>query len=183
MAKRKDIYERLVETYNTSLDDWRAMLYENMDLLMRNNPLLRNEYQVYTKEDILSVAFMLADKILTREDTDEKKKILRLRYLFHKWNWDLQNNINRIHKDWYILEEKAEDESYSYEFEKDEYLDYFLLKNHVITPIEYRIIQYIQEWRWKYEIARMMKTTYYNVKQSVEFIQKKVDSFIKLNNL
>ena len=60
------------------------MLYENMSKLMRRNPLLKVKNYTYTKEDILSEAFMLADEMILDNKVPYNKKITRLRYLFNR---------------------------------------------------------------------------------------------------
>jgi hypothetical protein len=55
-----------------------------MKLLMRKNPLLRHKNYTFTKDDILSESFMIADEILLREDIPDEKKISKLWYLFNR---------------------------------------------------------------------------------------------------
>ena len=80
----KNIYERVLSEYSKDIDNGRIFLYDNMSLLMRKNPLLRIKNNTYTKEDILSEAFLLADDIILREDLSNEKKISKLWYLFNR---------------------------------------------------------------------------------------------------
>ena len=80
----KNIYERVLSEYSKDIDNGRIFLYDNMPLLMRKNPLLRIKNNTYTKEDILSEAFLLADDIILREDLSNEKKISKLWYLFNR---------------------------------------------------------------------------------------------------
>ena len=96
MSKSKpNIYETILDTYTKDLDQWRIMLYENMSKLMRRNPLLKVKNYTYTKEDILSEAFMLADEMILDNKVPYNKKITRLWYLFNRWWWALYNKINQ----------------------------------------------------------------------------------------
>ena len=80
----KNIYERVLSEYSKDIDNGRIFLYDNMSLLMRKNPLLRIKNNTYTKEDILSEAFLLADDIILRDDLKDEKKISKLWYLFNR---------------------------------------------------------------------------------------------------
>ena len=57
-------------------------------------------------------------------------------------------------------------------------LQYVLVVNNIISPLEAKVLQYVWEWRGKYEIARLMKTTYYNVRDIVDTIWLKVKKFL-----
>lgn len=65
----------------------------------------------------------------------------------------------------------------------DDMLEYILVKNNIISPLEAQILKWIQEGRWKYEIARLMKTTYYNTREIIETMSKKIETFYKENNI
>lgn len=65
----------------------------------------------------------------------------------------------------------------------DEMLEYVLLSNKVITPLESQVLKYLQEWRWKYEIARLMKTSYHNLKNIVDIMTLKIEKFYKENDI
>ena len=55
-----------------------------MSKLMRRNPLLKVKNYTYTKEDILSEAFMIADEMILDKKIPYNKKVTRLRYLFNR---------------------------------------------------------------------------------------------------
>jgi hypothetical protein len=61
-------------------------------------------------------------------------------------------------------------------------LQYVLVVNNIISPLEAKVLQYIGEWRGKYEIARLMKTTYYNVRDIVDAIWAKIKRFLEEND-
>ena len=178
----KNIYERVLSEYSKDIDDGRVFLYNNMPLLMRKNPLLRIKNNTYTKDDILSEAFLLADNIILREDLKDDKKISKLWYLFNRgWGY-LYNKINQYGLESYTIDDIRDSEHRSYDMDID-ILDYVLVANNIITPLESQILQYLWQWRWKYEIARLMKTSYYNIKSIVETIALKIRRFIKENDL
>lgn len=178
----KNIYEKVLDLYEKDLDKWRAFLYENMKLLMRKNPLLRHKNNTYTKDDILSECFLLADEIILRKDVAYQKKISRLWYLFNRWGWALYNKINQYWAECYTIDDIWESEKWSYNMDID-MLQYILVKNKVLSPLENKVLQYISEGKWKYEIARLMKTTYYNIRDIVDLISIKIKDFIKENDL
>lgn len=80
----KNIYEKVLDLYKKDIEQGRIFLYENMELLMRKNPLLRHKNYTYTKDDILSESFLIADNIILREDIANEKKISKLWYLFNR---------------------------------------------------------------------------------------------------
>lgn len=80
----KNIYEKILDLYEENMDNGRAFLYENMELLMRKNPLLRHKNYTFTKDDILSESFLIADNIILRKDVTDEKKISKLWYLFNR---------------------------------------------------------------------------------------------------
>lgn len=178
----KNIYERVLSEYSKDIDNGRIFLYDNMSLLMRKNPLLRIKNNTYTKEDILSEAFLLADDIILREDLSNEKKISKLWYLFNRWGGCLYNKINQYGLESYTVDDIRDSEHRSYDMDVD-ILDYVLVTNNIITPLESQILQYLGQGRGKYEIARIMKTSYYNIKSIVETIAKKIKRFIKENDL
>lgn len=178
----QNIYETIMDKYSRDLDEWRVFMYENMGLLMRKNPLLKRNYLTYTSEDILSEAFMIADEIILRDDIPEGKKISKLRYLFNRWGWFLYGKLTQYNPEIYNTDDLKEWESIE-TYMDDEILDWILVSNNVITPLEEKVLSYIRQGRWKYEIARLMKTTYYNVKSIVENLSAKIERFIKENDL
>lgn len=178
----KNIYEKVLDLYERDIEQWRIFLYENMELLMRKNPLLRHKNYTYTKDDILSESFLIADNIILREDVANEKKISKLWYLFNRWGWVLYNKLNQYWLESYTIDDIRDSEHRSYDMDID-MLQYVLVANNVITPLEAKVLQHLWEGRGKYEIARLMKTTYYNVRDIVDAIATKVKRFIEQNDL
>lgn len=179
---RKNIYEKVLALYSEGLDKGREFLYSNMELLMRKNPLIRHKNYTYTKDDILSEAFLSADDIILRKNTSDEKKISRLWYLFNRGWGILYNKINQYNSETYCIDDISDNEWWSY-YMDDEMLEYVLLSNKVITPLESQVLKYLQEWRWKYEIARLMKTSYHNLKNIVDTMTLKIEKFYKENDI
>lgn len=178
---KPNIYEKILDLYKTNLDEWRIFLYENMGLLMRKNPLLKHNFVTYTSDDIKSEAFMIADNILLREDIPDFKKISKLWYLFNKWGGALYDKISQYNAETYNVDDIKEEigiENYL----GDDILDWILVSNNIITPLEEKVLSYLRQGRWKYEIARLMKTTYYNVKSIIDTLALKVQRFLDENN-
>lgn len=178
---KPNIYEKILDLYKTSLDEWRIFLYENMGLLMRKNPLLKHNFVTYTSDDIKSEAFMIADNILLREDIPDFKKISKLWYLFNKWGGALYDKISQYNAESYNVDDIKEEigiENYL----GDDILDWILVSNNIITPLEEKVLSYLRQGRWKYEIARLMKTTYYNVKSIIDTLALKVQRFLDENS-
>jgi len=182
MEKKKNIYEVVIKKYKEDTQIWRIFLYENMPMLMRKNPLIRCKNYTYDKDDVYSEAFLLADTIILRKDLPEEKKISKLWYLFNRWGGYLYNKINQYWLESYTIDDIRDSEHRSYDMDID-ILDYVLVANNIITPLESQILQYLGQGRWKYEIARIMKTSYYNVKSIVETIALKIRRFITENDL
>lgn len=178
----KNIYEKVLGLYKKDIEQWRIFLYENMSLLMRKNPLLRHKNYTYTKDDILSEAFLIWDNILLREDISDEKKISKLWYLFNRWGWYLYNKLNQYGNESYTIDDIRDSEHWSYDMDID-MLQYVMVANNIITPLEAKVLQYLWEGRGKYEIARLMKTTYYNVRDIVDNIAIKIKRFIEENDL
>lgn len=179
---QENLYEKVLNLYKTDLDSGRICLYENMSLLMRRNPLLRHKNYTFTKDDILSESFMIADDILLRKDISDEKKISKLWYLFNRWGWALYNKLNQYGLESYTIDDIRDSENRSYNMDVD-MLQYVLVANNIITPLEAKMLQYLGDWRGKYEIARLMKTTYYNVRDIVDTIALKINRFLKENDL
>lgn len=178
---KPNIYEKILDLYKTNLDEWRIFLYENMGLLMRKNPLLKHNFVTYTSDDIKSEAFMIADNILLREDIPDFKKISKLWYLFNKWGGALYDKISQYNAETYNVDDIKEEigiENYL----GDDILDWILVSNNIITPLEEKVLSYLRQGRWKYEIARLMKTTYYNVKSIIDTLALKVQRFLDENS-
>lgn len=178
---KPNIYEKILDLYKTNLDEWRIFLYENMGLLMRKNPLLKHNFVTYTSDDIKSEAFMIADNILLREDIPDFKKISKLWYLFNKWGGALYDKISQYNAESYNVDDIKEEigiESYL----GDDILDWILVSNNIITPLEEKVLSYLRQGRWKYEIARLMKTTYYNIKSIIDTLALKVQRFLDENS-
>lgn len=177
----KDIYEKILDIYSKDIDEGRTFMYENMPKLMRRNPILRIKNNAYTIDDIYSEAFLFGDKIVTNKNIDDKKKISRLWFLFNKWWWSLYNKLNQYYAEQYNIANLEDDPLWSYDL-KNDMLEWVLVTNNIITPLEEKILQYLQQWRGKYEIARMMKTTYYNVKTIIETMALKIERFLDETN-
>ena len=182
MSKSKpNIYETILDTYTKDLDQWRIMLYENMSKLMRRNPLLKVKNYTYTKEDILSEAFMLADEMILDNKVPYNTKITRLRYLFNRWWWALYNKINQYWAELYNIDNLKEKDIA--EYMEDDILNWILVTNNIITPMEEKVLTYLQEGRGKYEIARLMNASYYNIKWIVDTLALKINRFILENDI
>ena len=65
----------------------------------------------------------------------------------------------------------------------DEILSWILVRNNIITPLEEKVLTYLKEGRGKYEIARLMKTTYYNVKGIIDTLTVKIERFLEENDI
>lgn len=178
---KENLYEKVLDLYKENLDEWRIFLYNNMSLLMRKNPLLRHKNYTFTKDDILSESFMIADEILLRKDIPDEKKISKLWYLFNRWGWALYNKLNQYGLESYTIDDIRDSEHRSYDMDVD-MLQYVLVVNNIISPLEATVLQYLSENRGKYEIARLMKTTYYNVRDIVDTIALKIKRFISEQN-
>ena len=179
---KPNIYEKILGLYKDNLDEWRIFMYENMGLLMRKNPLLKHNYVTYTPDDVKSEAFMIADAILLRDDIPDFKKISKLRYLFNKWGGVLYDKIAQYNAETYNVDDIKEEigiEAYL----GDEILDWILVSNNIITPLEEKVLTYLKQGRGKYEIARLMKTTYYNVKAIIDTLALKIDRFLTENDI
>ena len=179
---QENIYEKVLNLYKKDIEQWRIFLYESMSLLMRKNPLLRHKNYTFTKDDILSEAFLIWDEILLREDIPDEKKISKLWYLFNRWGWALYNKLNQYGAESYTIDDIRDSEHWSYDMDID-MLQYVLVVNNIISPLEAKVLQYLSENRGKYEIARLMKTTYYNVRDIVDAIALKIKKFIEENDL
>lgn len=178
---RKNVYEKILEMYKQDIDKGREFLYENMATLMRRNPLMKHRNYTYTPEDIQSEAFLIAENII-QKNIPEAKKISKLWFLFNKWWWVLYNTINQYSSESYVIDDIWDDESWWY-YMDDDMLEYVLVKNNIISPLEAQILRWMQEGRGKYEIARLMKTTYYNTREMIETLTKKIETFYKENNI
>ena len=149
---------------------------------MRKNPLMKIKNYTYTKDDIHSEAFMLADAIILRKDIDDKKKISKLWYLFNRWGGQLYNVINQYNQESYTLDDLKDGEKLV-ENVVDDVLTWILINNDILSPLEASVLEYKKQWRGNYEIARLMKTTYYNVRDIVEGIAVKVKKFLDENDV
>jgi len=176
------IYEKILELYQKDKQEGRIFLFENLPKLMRKNPLMRIKNNTYTKDDIISEVMLLADEILLRKDIPDEKKISKLWYLFNRWGWALYNKLNQYGAESYTIDDIRDSDSRSYDMDVD-MLQYVLVVNNIISPLEAKVLQYVWEWRGKYEIARLMKTTYYNVRDIVDTIWLKIKRFLEENDL
>lgn len=182
MSKSKpNIYETILDTYTKDLDQWRIMLYENMSKLMRRNPLLKVKNYTYTKEDILSEAFMIADEMILDKKIPYNKKVTRLRYLFNRWWWVLFNKINQYWAEIYNIDNLKEKDIA--EYMEDDILNWILVTNNIITPMEEKVLSYLQEGRGKYEIARLLNASYYSIKWIADMLAMKINRFILENDI
>ena len=178
---RKNMYEIILEKYKEDIEQWQIFLYENMSLLMRKNPLIKHRNYTFTPEDIFSEAFLIADSLIQR-DIPDNKKISKLWYLFNKWWWVLYNKLNQYSSESYTLDDIWESENWSY-YMDDNMLEYVLVINNVINPMEAQILRYLWEGRWLYEISRLMKTQYYNIRDIVNAMTAKIEKFYIENNI
>lgn len=175
-------YQSILDLYKRDIDKGRINLYESMWRLMRKSPLLRVKTDTYTIEDVLSEAFLLADNIILRDDIDNKKKISKLWFLFNKGGNILYNKMTQYSPESYTIDERLEEEDIRAMLD-DNILDWILVKNNIITPIEEKILTLMKQWYGKYDIARLMQTSYYNIKHTVDTLTLKIDRFIKENDI
>lgn len=176
------MYETILEKYKTNLDEGRIFLYENLAKLMRNNPIMKMKNVTYTKDDILWEAMLLADAIILREDIDDVKKISKLWYLFNRGGWQLYNIVAQYNAETYNTDDLKNNELLSEEVVDDVFIR-VLVNNNIITPLEAQILEYKSQWMGKYEIARQMKTTYYNVRAIMDTIALKIKAFLDRNSI
>lgn len=175
------MYETILKKYKDNLDEGRVFLYENLAKLMRNNPIMKMKNVTYTKDDILWEAMLLADAIILREDIDDVKKISKLWYLFNRGGGQLYNIVTQYNAETYNTDDLKNNELLSEEVVDDVFI-WVLVNNNIITPLEAQILEYKAQWMGKYEIARQMKTTYYNVRAIMDTIALKIKRFLDENN-
>ena len=149
---------------------------------MRNNPIMKMKNVTYTKDDILWEAMLLADAIILREDIDDVKKISKLWYLFNRGGWQLYNIVAQYNAETYNTDDLKNNELLSEEVVDDVFIR-VLVNNNIITPLEAQILEYKSQWMGKYEIARQMKTTYYNVRAIMDTIALKIKAFLDRNSI
>lgn len=149
---------------------------------MRKNPLLRHRNYTFDIEDILSEAFLIADEIILRKDITDQKKVSKLWFLFNKWWWVLYNKLNQYSAEWYTMDDIRDSDKWSYTMDID-MLEFVLTNNGIISPIESSILKYINEGRGKYEIARLMQTSYHNIKEIIDGLTEKIKDFIQQNDI
>lgn len=176
------MYEMILEKYKTNLDEGRVFLFENLAKLMRNNPIIKMKNVTYTKDDILGEAMLLADAIILREDIDDVKKISKLWYLFNRGGGQLYNIVTQYNAETYNTDDLKNNELLSEEVVDDVFI-WVLVNNNIITPLEAQILEYKAQWMGKYEIARQMKTTYYNVRAIMDTIALKIKRFLDENDI
>lgn len=176
------MYETILKKYKDNLDEGRVFLYENLAKLMRNNPIMKMKNVTYTKDDILGEAMLLADAIILREDIDDVKKISKLWYLFNRGGWQLYNIVTQYNAETYNTDDLKNNELLSEEVVDDVFI-WVLVNNNIITPLEAQILEYKAQWMGKYEIARQMKTTYYNVRAIMDTIALKIKRFLDENDI
>ena len=176
------MYETILKKYKDNLDEGRVFLYENLAKLMRNNPIMKMKNVTYTKDDILWEAMLLADAIILREDIDDVKKISKLWYLFNRGGWQLYNIVTQYNAETYNTDDLKNNELLSEEVVDDVFI-WVLVNNNIITPLEAQILEYKSQWMGKYEIARQMKTTYYNVRAIMDTIALKIKRFLDENDI
>lgn len=179
---KKNIYEKIISLYNTNINEGRIFMYENIGLLLRKNPLLRVDFNTFTKDDIYSECFMIADKLMLRNDIDDKKKVSRLWFLFNKWWWPLYDLLNKYNMESYTMDDLKENSNFMCDIDDDDLFEYILVHNDVLSPIEVKVLQYMQQWRGRYEIARLLQTTYHNVKDIIDNMQTKIKEFLNKIN-
>lgn len=176
------MYETILKKYKDNLDEGRVFLYENLAKLMRNNPIMKMKNVTYTKDDILWEAMLLADAIILREDIDDVKKISKLWYLFNRGGGQLYNIVTQYNAETYNTDDLKNNELLSEEVVDDVFI-WMLVNNNIITPLEAQILEYKAQWMGKYEIARQMKTTYYNVRAIMDTIALKIKRFLDENDI
>lgn len=176
------MYETILKKYKDNLDEGRVFLYENLAKLMRNNPIMKMKNVTYTKDDILWEAMLLADAIILREDIDDVKKISKLWYLFNRGGGQLYNIVTQYNAETYNTDDLKNNELLSEEVVDDVFI-WVLVNNNIITPLEAQILEYKSQWMGKYEIARQMKTTYYNVRAIMDTIALKIKRFLDENDI
>lgn len=176
------MYETILKKYKDNLDEGRVFLYENLAKLMRNNPIMKMKNVTYTKDDILWEAMLLADAIILREDIGDVKKISKLWYLFNRGGWQLYNIVTQYNAETYNTDDLKNNELLSEEVVDDVFI-WVLVNNNIITPLEAQILEYKSQWMGKYEIARQMKTTYYNVRAIMDTIALKIKRFLDENDI
>lgn len=179
---RQNVYEHILDTYERNLDEGRILLYESMGVLMRKNPIMRMKNNTYTIEDIKSEAFLLADEIILNKEIPQYKKIARLWYLFNKWGGALYDKINQYSSEAYNIDDGVEEIDIS-TYIDDDILNRILVKNNIITPMEEKILSLLKEGRWRYEIARMMRASYYSIRNVIDTLTEKINRFIKENDI
>ena len=154
MMAKESMYEKILSKYKENVEEWREFMYMNMPKLMWRNPLTKHIFNTYSIDDIYSIAFMIADEIVL---------------------WDDEDNIKR---ESYCIEEETFNSTYEIE-ESDELFNWVLMNAWVLSPTEVKIIEYLKDWRGKYEIAELLWTTYYNIKTTIKKIVVKIEKFLE----
>lgn len=177
MMAKESMYEKILSKYKENVEEWREFMYMNMPKLMWRNPLTKHIFNTYSIDDIYSIAFMIADEIILWDDEDNIK-ISKLWHLFCRGWQPLYGKLNKFYRESYCIEEETFNSTYEIE-ESDELFNWVLMNAWVLSPTEVKIIEYLKDWRGKYEIAELLWTTYYNIKTTIKKIVVKIEKFLE----
>ena len=177
MAK-ESMYEKIINMYKEDIDKWRIYMYEHMPKLMWKNPLVKHMFNTYSLDDIYSSAFMIADEIILNDNDEDNIKVSKLWHLFRRGWQPLYGKLNKYHREAYCVDDEWFDILYEPE-ESEELYNRLLMNAWVLSPTEVRIVEYLKEWRGKYEIAELLDTSYYHIKTTIQKIVLKVEKFLE----
>lgn len=177
MAK-ESMYLKIINLYKEDIDSWRIYMYEHMPKLMWKNPLIKHMFNTHSIEDIYSSAFMIADEIILNDKDEDNIKVSKLWHLFRRGWQPLYGKLNKYHREAYCVDDEWFDILYEPE-ESEELYNRLLMNAWVLTPTEVRIVEYLKEWRGKYEIAELLNTSYYHIKTTIQKIVTKVEKFLE----
>ena len=174
MASNMSMYDKILDLYDTNLDDARVYLYTNIPKLAKQSPYHKMLGQFYTTDDIHSEMFMFLDWILT-SDRERKSKFYYLWNVFHRMPNSLNKTL-RLNKEVYwddIINETTCEVD-----DPDWLLEYVMDLHSVFTPLEKEIFKMLSSGKGPTIISKELWMYYYKARDLCDIVIQKTKEFI-----
>lgn len=167
-------YDKILDLYETNLDEWRIFLYKMVPTLAIKSPYHRYVSANHTTDDIHSEMFMFLDWILTSNRT-RQSKFYYLWNIFHRMH-DSLNRTLKLYKE--VYDESLLNEE-TYEIKDPEWMLEYLLELHwVFNSAEKKVYDIISNWWWVSKVIKELHIQYKDARELCDTVIEKIKNFL-----
>lgn len=167
-------YDKILDLYETDLNQGRIFLYQKIPDLAKKSPYHKMVSTYHTADDIHWEMFIFLDNILT-SDRSRKSKFYYLWNIFHNIHDSLNKNL-KLYKEVYdedIMKQVP------YELKDPDGLFEYVLDIHwILGPTEKKVYKILAEWWWVSRVIKELHIQHRDARELCDTVIDKIKKFL-----